>query len=189
MRVVGHCAAIRHSAGGCHERRTRDTSTLDTHLALPLLLTAHYAQSVTRPCASVLISVVGLTGGIASGKSTVSSLLQKHNLPIIDADILAREVVEPNTPGFKAIINHFGPDRVLKADGTLDRARLGEIVFNDADERRWLNGIVHPAVRRLMVRRVFECWIRGEWCVIIDVPLLIEAGIWRWVGEVVVVYM
>lgn len=110
-------------------------------------------------------------------------------MPIIDADILAREVVEPGTKGFKSITSHFGPDRVLKHDGSLDRAALGEIVFNDPEERKWLNSVIHPAVRRAMVEKLFWYWIKGEWCVIVDVPLLIEAGLWRWVGEVVVVYV
>jgi dephospho-CoA kinase len=62
-------------------------------------------------------------------------------------------------------------------------------VFHDADERRWLNGVVHPRVRKAMVREVVKAWLRGEWCVVLDVPLLIEAGIWKWVGEVVVVFV
>jgi dephospho-CoA kinase len=116
-------------------------------------------------------------------------LLTQHGLPLIDADVLAREVVEPKTAGFKSIVRHFGPDRVLKEDGTLDRAALGEIVFNDPEERKWLNGVIHPAVKKAMVNRLIGYWLRGEWCVVVDVPLLIEAGLWRWVGEVVVVYV
>jgi len=98
-------------------------------------------------------------------------------------------VVEPGTPGFQAIVSHFGADRVLRPDGSLDRAALGEVVFNDPDERKWLNGVIHPAVRKDMVRRVGRYWLRGEWAVVVDVPLLVEAGLWRWVGEVVVVYV
>lgn len=78
---------------------------------------------------------------------------------------------------------------MLKPDGTLDRAALGEIIFNDPDQRKWLNGVIHPAVKKLMVRRLAGYWLRGEWCVVVDVPLLIEGGIWQWVGEVVVVYV
>ncbi|EIW71761.1 hypothetical protein TREMEDRAFT_27919 [Tremella mesenterica DSM 1558] len=133
--------------------------------------------------------VVGLTGGIASGKSTVSSLLSTHHIPIIDADILAREVVAPNTSGFQLIVNHFGPDRILNSQGQLDRVALGEIVFHDEDERKWLNGVIHPRVRKSIVWKVLKCWLKGEWCVVLDVPLLIEAGLWRWVGEVVVVFV
>ncbi|KAH9852716.1 CoaE-domain-containing protein [Lenzites betulinus] len=140
--------------------------------------------------------VVGLTGGIATGKSTVSALLRAHNLPIIDADVLARKVVEPGTPALAAIVRAFGP-QVLRADGTLDRAALGALVFAPASPdgaadaeaaRRRLNAIVHPAVRREMAWAVLRCWWRGERVCVLDVPLLVEGGLWKWVGKVVVVY-
>ncbi|WVW82120.1 dephospho-CoA kinase [Kwoniella bestiolae CBS 10118] len=134
--------------------------------------------------------VVGLTGGIASGKSTVSKIFStNHSIPIIDADLLAREVIEPGTSGFSLIVDHFGADRILDSSGLLDRAALGEIIFNDPDERKWLNSVIHPRVRREMVKRTVSYWLGGEWCVIVDVPLLVEAGMWRWVGDVVVVYV
>ncbi|OSD08469.1 CoaE-domain-containing protein, partial [Trametes coccinea BRFM310] len=132
--------------------------------------------------------VVGLTGGIATGKSTVSSLLRAHNVPIIDADVLARKVVEPGTPALAAIARAFGPEHVLRADGTLDRAALGALVFADEGKRRVLNAIVHPAVRREMFWGVLRCWWRGERVCVLDVPLLIEGGLWKWVAKVVVVY-
>ncbi|KAJ9128016.1 hypothetical protein QFC24_000303 [Naganishia onofrii] len=124
------------------------------------------------------------------GKSTVSGLLSsKHNIPIIDADYLARAVILPGTRGYKAILSHFG-NQVLKPDGvTLDRQAISDIVFNDERERKALNDIVHPAVRRAMIWEVVKCWLSGQWACILDVPLLIEAGLWRWVGEVVVVYV
>ncbi|PIL24332.1 hypothetical protein GSI_14085 [Ganoderma sinense ZZ0214-1] len=131
--------------------------------------------------------VIGLTGGIATGKSTVSSLLRAHHVPIVDADVLARKVVEPGTPALAAIVRTFGPD-VLLPDGTLDRPRLGRIVFADEGARRKLNAIVHPAVRREMFWSVLRHWWRGERMCVLDVPLLIEGGLWKWVGKVVVVY-
>lgn len=134
--------------------------------------------------------VVGLTGGIASGKSTVSKLLRdKHNIPIIDADVLAREVVEPGKPAYHKIIRQFGHDIILN-DGTgkLDRKKLGDIVFADHDKRQVLNGIVHPAVRKAMLAAVVKCWLHGERVCIVDVPLLIETGLWRYCGYVVVIY-
>jgi dephospho-CoA kinase len=134
--------------------------------------------------------VVGLTGGIASGKSTVSKLLHnKHDIPVIDADVLAREVVEPGTPAYDKITRYFGDEVILK-DGTgkLDRKRLGDIVFADHDKRQVLNGIVHPAVRKAMLAAVVKCWLRGERVCIVDVPLLIETGLWRYCGYVVVIY-
>jgi dephospho-CoA kinase len=71
----------------------------------------------------------------------------------------------------------------------LDRGAIGDIVFNDPDERKWLNGVIHPRVRKEIVKRVVKAWLRGEWAVVVDVPLLIEAGLWRWVGDIVVVYV
>lgn len=126
-----------------------------------------------------------------SGKSTVSKLLtENHHLPLIDADLLAREVIDPGTSGYKLVVSHFGPDRILQEDGvTLNRAAIGDIVFNDPAQRNWLNGVIHPRVRKEIVKRVLKHWLRGEWAVIVDVPLLIEAGLWQWVGEIVVVYV
>ena len=134
--------------------------------------------------------VVGLTGGIATGKSTVSRLLrEEHLVPVIDADILARQVVEPGTRGYKKIVQAFGEEVILQdGSGKIDRKKLGEIVFGDEGRRRVLNGIVHPEVRWEMLKEVVRCWWRGEAWVVLDVPLLIESGIYRWVGEVVVVY-
>jgi dephospho-CoA kinase len=134
-----------------------------------------------------LWKVIGLTGGIATGKSTVSSLLASHGIPIIDADVLAREVVGLGTRGLSQIISAFGRD-ILQPDGTLDRPKLGELIFDNDIERRKLNAIVHPAVRRAMIWKVIKCWLRGEQMCVLDVPLLIEVGLWKWMGWVVVVY-
>jgi dephospho-CoA kinase len=71
----------------------------------------------------------------------------------------------------------------------LNRAVIGDIVFNDPEERKWLNSVIHPRVRKEIVKSVLKCWVRGEWAVVVDVPLLIEAGLWRWVGDIVVVYV
>ncbi|WRT63981.1 dephospho-CoA kinase [Kwoniella shivajii] len=135
--------------------------------------------------------VVGLTGGIASGKSTVSSLFSnRHNIPIIDADLLAREVIEPETVGYQKVIDHFGADRILQDDGySLNRASLGEIIFNDENERKWLNNLIHPLVRKEIVKRTMKYWFKGHWCVIVDVPLLVEAGMWKFTGEICIVYI
>ena len=133
------------------------------------------------------IAVIGLTGGIATGKSTVSKQLVARGIPVIDADILAREVVNPGTRALKKIVSTFGPD-ILREDGSLDRAKLGEIVFRDEEQRRKLNAIVHPAVRWGMAIGILKCWLRGERVCVLDVPLLIESKIHRWVGKVVVVY-
>lgn len=131
--------------------------------------------------------VVGLTGGIATGKSTVSSLLKSRQIPVIDADVLAREAVQPGTKGLTQIVAHFGSE-VLLPDGTLDRRKLGAIVFNSEVKRKKLNSIIHPAVSRAILWNVFWCWLRGEKLCVVDVPLLIEGGLWKWMGKVVVVY-
>ncbi|TFY74187.1 hypothetical protein EWM64_g9825, partial [Hericium alpestre] len=131
--------------------------------------------------------VVGLTGGIATGKSTVSALLKAQDIPVIDADVLAREVVLPGTRAYKRIVETFG-EGVIQADGYIDRPKLGAIVFNDEAKRKKLNAIVHPAVRRAMARHVLKLWMHGERVCVLDVPLLIESGIHKWVGKVVVVY-
>ncbi|KAG8903443.1 hypothetical protein FRB99_003265 [Tulasnella sp. 403] len=131
--------------------------------------------------------VVGLTGGIASGKSSVSGIIAAHHIPIVDADLISREVVAPGTPGLARIIKEFGPE-VLQEDGTLDRMKLGQIIFNDDAKREQLNGILHPAIRRAMMLQVAKFWLKGEKICVVDVPLLIEAGLSRFMGRVVVVY-
>ncbi|THH01649.1 hypothetical protein EW026_g1084 [Hermanssonia centrifuga] len=131
--------------------------------------------------------VVGLTGGIATGKSTVSAQLKSFGLPVVDADLIAREVVEPGTPALARIVKHFGED-ILLPSGYLNRPKLGSIVFNDEAKRKVLNGIVHPAVRKAMFWAVIRNWLKGHKLCILDVPLLVEGGLWKWVGKVVVVY-
>ncbi|KAF6759798.1 dephospho-CoA kinase-domain-containing protein [Ephemerocybe angulata] len=131
--------------------------------------------------------VIGLTGGIATGKSTVSNILKAKGLPVVDADIIARQVVEPGTPGLAKIRAHFG-DAVIQKDGTLDRKALGSIIFNDKKQRAKLNSIVHPAVQKAMFWEVVKHWFRGERLCVLDVPLLIEGPLHRMVGNIVVVY-
>lgn len=114
---------------------------------------------------------VGLTGGIGSGKSEVSRRLAAHGAVIVDADAIAREVVEPGTPGLAAVVAEFGPE-VLRPDGSLDREKLGSIVFADAGRRARLNAIVHPLVGARM-RELVEQAAPGA-IVVHDVPLIAE---------------
>src|SRR5437879_8493125 len=114
---------------------------------------------------------VGLTGGIGSGKSTVSELFASYGALIIDADRVAREVVEPGTPGLAAVVAEFGED-ILRPDGTLDRDRLGSIVFADDRRRERLNAIVHPLVGERMQELVEDA--PDDAVVVYDVPLLAE---------------
>jgi dephospho-CoA kinase len=117
--------------------------------------------------------VVGLTGNIASGKSTVARLLSERGAAIIDADVLARRAVEVGTPAHQQIVDRWGAD-VVAPDGVLDRAVLRRLVFKDQAELEALNAIVHPEVTRLRERLVAEARQRGERVLICDTPLLFE---------------
>ncbi|WP_222193620.1 dephospho-CoA kinase [Modestobacter italicus] len=116
---------------------------------------------------------IGLTGGIGSGKSTVAALLAERGALVVDADRIAREVVEPGTPGLAAVVEAFGPD-VLTADGSLDRAALAAVVFGDPAARARLDGIVHPLVRARAAQLVAAA--PDDSVVVQDVPLLVETG-------------
>ena len=127
--------------------------------------------------------VVGVTGGIGSGKSAVTDRLANLGITIVDADVAARVVVEPGQPALQAIADHFGSG-VIKEDGSLDRAALREIVFEHPDERRWLESITHPAIREEII-----CQLRSADSpyVVLSSPLLIEASQNDFVDLVVVV--
>lgn len=132
--------------------------------------------------------LVGLTGGIASGKSTVSRQLAALGCHVIDADALAREVVAPGEPAWQAIVESFGPE-VLQPDGALDRARLGALVFADAEKRRRLEAITHPAIQARRQALLGELAARGfDGLVVQDAALLVEVGAHRHVDRLVVVY-
>jgi dephospho-CoA kinase len=115
---------------------------------------------------------VGLTGGIASGKSTVANLFAALGVTIVDTDLLAREVVAPGTTLLREVVEHFGPE-VLAVDGSLDRRRLRERVFPNATERRWLEDRLHPAIRALTDARCASA--PGPYCMV-AIPLLVETG-------------
>ena len=129
---------------------------------------------------------VGLTGGIGSGKSAVSRLLAEHGAVVIDADLVAREVVEPGTPGLARLVEHFGPE-VLREDGTLDRAALGARAFGDPEALQALNGIVHPLVGERTAELLEQARAAGAQVVVHDVPLLVENGLAPMYDAVVVV--
>ena len=116
---------------------------------------------------------VGLTGGIGSGKSTVARALARRGAVVIDADAIAREVVEPGRPGLAKVVERFGPE-VLDASGRLDRPKLAALVFDDAAARSDLNAIVHPLVAAETARRIAAA--PPDAVVVIDVPLLVEAA-------------
>lgn len=115
--------------------------------------------------------VIGLTGGIASGKTTVANLFkQQFKIDIVDADIVAREVVEPETPGLNAIIERFGAD-IVHDDQTLDRAKLREKIFSNPEEKAWLNGLLHPMIREKMIEDLEQ--VTSDYALLV-VPLLVE---------------
>jgi dephospho-CoA kinase len=119
---------------------------------------------------------VGLTGNIAAGKSTVARIWRSLDATVVDADVLARQAVEPGTPAYGRILGEWGP-AVVAEDGGLDRAALRRIVFADPDARERLEGIVHPAVGTLRYAAYRDAEARGERVVVADVPLLFEAGL------------
>ncbi|WP_223633968.1 dephospho-CoA kinase [Corallococcus sp. EGB] len=131
--------------------------------------------------------VFGLTGGIASGKSTVSRMLRELGARVLDADVLAREVVEPGTPGLKRIDERF--PGVVGPDGRLDRVKLGAHIFADASERAALNAIVHPEVRALFLQKLQALEAEGVTHAVYDVPLLIETGLHTAMEGVAVVWV
>jgi dephospho-CoA kinase len=131
--------------------------------------------------------LVGLTGGIATGKSTVSEILRGLGAEIIDADQLARDVVEPDQPALRGIVAEFGRD-VVSPDGRLDRKRLGAIVFADPERRKRLEALTHPAIRARFQARLDELATRGfAGIVIYDAPVMIEAGGYKDMDRLVVV--
>ena len=128
----------------------------------------------------------GLTGGIASGKSAVARRFRERHVPVVDADELAREVVVLGSPGLGAIVEAFGAD-VLLADGSLDRARLGDLVFSDPAKRAMLNAIVHPRIAEASARRSADLAGRGEPLACYEAALLVENGLAEMFRPLVVV--
>ncbi|HAB7636121.1 TPA_asm: dephospho-CoA kinase [Listeria monocytogenes] len=130
---------------------------------------------------------IGLTGSVATGKSTVSNMIQHAGIPLVDADIAARKVVEPGTEGLKEIVAYFG-EEILLADGTLDRAKLGEIIFKDKEKREKLNEITHPRVKEYMLEARERFFRTGEELVFFDIPLLFESHLESLVDQIIVVW-
>jgi len=121
------------------------------------------------------LKLIGLTGGVGSGKSTVAGMLLELGALLIDADQATHEVYAPGTPGFDAVVREFGPEFVR--DGAIDRRLLGGLIFADEEARQRLNAIVHPLVRDWMAERTREAFERGAEIVVQDVPLLYESGL------------
>lgn len=133
--------------------------------------------------------IMGLTGGIASGKSTVSAMFVDKGARLVDADVIAREVMLPGHPVLAAAVQQFGED-ILLPDGTLNRARLGEIVFNDSEARQKLNDLTHPAIRREIKNRMYALEQEDpQRLTLVDIPLLYESELDNLFEEITVVYV
>ena len=132
------------------------------------------------------MKLVGLTGGIASGKSTVAKILKQLGAAIVDADQLSREVVAPGQDGWNEITATFGRE-VLQADQTLDRQKLRTMIFNNPDARKQLEAIIHPRVRALAEQRIREHGAAGFELIVYEVPLLFEGKIHEWLRPVILV--
>ncbi|WP_042474726.1 dephospho-CoA kinase [Bacillus ndiopicus] len=130
--------------------------------------------------------IIGLTGSIASGKSTVAQMLKEYQLPIVDADLVARQVVEPGSETLQKIAEAFGQD-VIKEDGAMDREKVGSIIFHEPAQRKVLNDIIHPAIRTEMLRQRDELLHGGAEHVVMDIPLLFESKLQHFVDKILVV--
>ncbi|XP_053218705.1 dephospho-CoA kinase domain-containing protein isoform X1 [Podarcis raffonei] len=119
--------------------------------------------------------LVGLTGGIASGKSTVVAMLRELGCAVIDADVIARQVVQPSFLAYQRIVHSFGPEILLES-GEINREALGSIVFSQPEKRRLLNSITHPAIQKEMVKQILKYFMLGHRYVILDIPLLFETN-------------
>ncbi|TIA90656.1 hypothetical protein E3P99_01460 [Wallemia hederae] len=137
--------------------------------------------------------VVGLTGGISTGKSTVTQRLrEEHKIKVVDLDAVARQVVEPHTPALRQIVDRYGKEVLRWDDKTqqevLDRPSLGKILFNDKAEKKWIEGVLHPAILKRTAWEVLKAYASLHSIVVLDVPLLFEATLHRYVGLAALVY-
>ncbi len=147
-----------------------------------------FARTVkNRKRAEIMGKTIGLTGSVATGKSTVSNLIQQAGIPLVDADVAARKVVEKGTDGLAEIVAYFGKD-ILLEDGTLNRAKLGEIIFQDKEKREKLNEITHPRVKDYMLKERERFFEAGEKVVFFDIPLLFESHLESLVDQIIVVW-
>ncbi|WP_426457746.1 dephospho-CoA kinase [Bacillus altitudinis] len=131
--------------------------------------------------------VIGLTGGIASGKSTVSQMIKEKGIRVVDADIIAKEAVSKGSAALHQIVQTFG-EEVLLPNGELNRQQLGAIIFSDEEKRKKLNAIVHPEVRKELLEQRDEGVSNNETFVVLDIPLLFESKLEGLVDRIIVVY-
>lgn len=134
-----------------------------------------------------MTQIIGLTGGIATGKTSVANYLKEKGLTVVDVDQISKEMVQPGQEGLEVISQHFGP-RFLTAEGRLNRKMLGEIVFSDPKKRKYLNQLLHPIIFKELDRRIQKYKDEGKQVVVVDLPLLFETNYEKKVDQVIVVY-
>lgn len=127
--------------------------------------------------------IVGLTGGIGSGKSTVAQLFAERGVPIIDTDLIAKELTQKDQPAFSSIVKHFG-ESILNTEGNVNRAQLRDIIFSNPKERLWLEHLLHPLIRKEMEKRIAE--LHAPYCIVV-VPLLFEVEFYSQINRILVV--
>lgn len=127
--------------------------------------------------------IVALTGGIGSGKSTVSDLFKQRGVEIIDADIIARQVIEPGSEALLQLSQHFGQS-ILLTDGTLDRAKLRKLIFSDPQNKIWVEKLMHPLIQQITQQQISE--VKAAWCIWV-VPLLVENHLYKYASRVLVI--
>lgn len=132
--------------------------------------------------------VIGLTGGIATGKSTVSNYLRAVNIPVIDADLISREIVQPGSPGLRKLVETFGID-LMTSDGCLNRPALAQKIFHNESMREQVNQLLHPLIYQRMSDQVAQYRTKGERLVVLDIPLLFETKSIDWFDTIWLVYI
>ncbi|KAI9080255.1 hypothetical protein K1719_037649 [Acacia pycnantha] len=132
--------------------------------------------------------IVGLTGGISSGKSTVSNLFKSYGIPVVDADVVARAALNKGTGGWRKVVAAFGQE-ILLENGEVNRARLGQIVFSDPDKRQLLNRLLAPHISSGIFWEIVKLWMKGHKIIVLDVPLLFEAKMDKFTKPIIVVWV
>ncbi|CAA7019038.1 unnamed protein product [Microthlaspi erraticum] len=132
--------------------------------------------------------IVGLTGGIASGKSTVSNLFKASGIPVVDADVVARNVLKKGSGGWNRVVAAFG-EEILLPSGEVDRPKLGQMVFSDQSKRQLLNKLMAPYISNGIVWEILKQWAKGAKVIVVDIPLLFEVKMDKWTKPIVVVWV
>lgn len=134
----------------------------------------------------IAVKIIGITGGIGSGKSAVCRMIRERGFPVVDLDKLAHEIIEPGKPAYGKIVSRFGKD-ILDPDQRIERRRLGAVVFSDAGARKDLENITHPEISRVLLEKIEEYRAAGNRLLFLEIPLLFETGMDSWIRPVITV--